>query len=43
VAVTAGSNEIERGVWNVKDLKERKETAVPTAEVAQTIRKLLGS
>jgi histidyl-tRNA synthetase len=41
VALIAGSNEFERGVWKVKDLGRREETTVPTAEVAQHIRGLI--
>ncbi|MCI0462234.1 MAG: histidine--tRNA ligase [Gemmataceae bacterium] len=41
VALIAGGEEFSRGVWKVKDLKLRQEQAVPTAEVAGTIRKVL--
>jgi histidyl-tRNA synthetase len=41
-ALIAGSNEFERGVWNVRDLASRQEKKdVPTAEVASTIRTIL--
>jgi histidyl-tRNA synthetase len=42
VALIAGSNEFERGVWNVRDLASRQEKKdVPTAEVVGTIRAIL--
>jgi histidyl-tRNA synthetase len=44
VALIAGSNEFERGVWNVRDLASRQEKKdVPAAEVAKTIRAILDS
>jgi histidyl-tRNA synthetase len=44
VALIAGSNEFERGVWNVRDLASRQEKKdVPTAEVAGAIRSVLSA
>jgi histidyl-tRNA synthetase len=42
VAVIAGSNEFERGVWNIREIVSRQEKKdVPTAEVAAVIRVVL--
>jgi histidyl-tRNA synthetase len=41
VAVIAGPEEFARGVWKVKDLARRVETAVTEAEVAAAVRKVL--
>jgi histidyl-tRNA synthetase len=41
VALIAGPEEFERGVWKVKDLAQRQETTVAQAEVAATVRRLL--
>jgi histidyl-tRNA synthetase len=41
VALIAGSNEFEQGVWKVKDLSRKEETTVPEADVIATINRLL--
>jgi histidyl-tRNA synthetase len=41
VALIAGPEEFNQGVWKVKDLSQRSEVAVPCAELVQSIRKLL--
>jgi histidyl-tRNA synthetase len=41
VALIAGPEEFERGVWKVKDLARREEAAVPEAEVAAAVRRVL--
>ncbi len=41
VALIAGAEEFKQGVWKVKDLKLRQEQAVPAAEVAGAIRRVL--
>ncbi len=41
VALVAGPDEFAGGTWKVKDLKTRVEQAVPAAEVAAAIRKIL--
>jgi histidyl-tRNA synthetase len=38
VAVIAGGAEFEQGVWKVKDLAKREETAVPEAELVERVR-----
>lgn len=38
VAVIAGPAEFEQGVWKVKDLAKREETAVPEAELVRAVR-----
>ena len=43
VALIAGADEIGQGVWKVKDLAKREEATVPEAEVAEAIRKIVGS
>ena len=43
VALIAGPEEFAQGAWKVKDLARREETAVPTADVAGEIRKILGA
>jgi histidyl-tRNA synthetase len=43
VALIAGPDDFAQGVWKVKDLAQRVETAVPAAEVAAAIRRLLGT
>jgi histidyl-tRNA synthetase len=40
-AVIAGPDEFAQGVWKIKDLSRREEIAVPTAGVAEAIRKVL--
>jgi histidyl-tRNA synthetase len=42
VALIAGDNEFSKGEWKVKDLAAREEVAVPEAEVAAAIRRVLG-
>jgi histidyl-tRNA synthetase len=42
LAVIAGPAEFEQGVWKVKNLAKREETAVPEAELVKRIRELLG-
>ncbi len=42
VALIAGPDEFAQGLWKVKDLAKREEVAVPTAEVACLVRKVLG-
>jgi histidyl-tRNA synthetase len=41
VALIAGPDEFAQGLWKVKDLARRAETAVPAAEVVAAIRKVL--
>jgi histidyl-tRNA synthetase len=41
VALIAGPDEFAQDVWKIKDLSRREETAVPTAEVAGAIRKII--
>jgi histidyl-tRNA synthetase len=41
MALIAGPDEFAQGVWKVKDMTRREEQAVPSAEVAAAIRKLL--
>jgi histidyl-tRNA synthetase len=43
VAVIAGPEEFDKGVWKVKDLVKREETAVPEAELVDAIRAALGA
>jgi histidyl-tRNA synthetase len=43
VALIAGPEEFANGLWKVKDLARREETAVPEMEVPAAIRKVLGS
>jgi histidyl-tRNA synthetase len=44
VAIIAGSNEFERGVWNIREITTRQEKKdVPTAEVDGVIRAILES
>jgi histidyl-tRNA synthetase len=43
VALIAGANEFAQGVWQVKDLARREQHNVPVAEVASTIRSILGA
>jgi histidyl-tRNA synthetase len=40
-AVIAGPDEFAQGVWKIKDLSRREEVAVPTAGVAEAVRKVL--
>jgi histidyl-tRNA synthetase len=41
VALIAGSDEFDQGVWKIKDLAKREETTVAADAVADTIRKIL--
>jgi histidyl-tRNA synthetase len=41
VAVIAGPDEFAKGVWKVKDLAKREETAVPETEVVGAVQRLL--
>ena len=41
-ALIAGPDEIAQGIWKVKDLAKREETAWPAVEVAAALRRLLG-
>jgi histidyl-tRNA synthetase len=41
LAVIAGPAEFEQGVWKVKDLARREETAVPEAELVARIKRLV--
>jgi histidyl-tRNA synthetase len=41
VALIAGPDEFTQGLWKVKDLARREETAVADADVAETIRRIL--
>jgi histidyl-tRNA synthetase len=43
VALIAGPEEFERGVWKVKDLARREEAAVPEAGVAAAVRRVLSA
>jgi histidyl-tRNA synthetase len=43
VALVAGSNEFEKGVWQVKDLKSTQQSEVPEAELVDHIQRLLSS
>jgi histidyl-tRNA synthetase len=42
VALIAGPDELAQGTWKVKDLARREEAAVPAAEVAAAVRRVLG-
>jgi histidyl-tRNA synthetase len=42
IALIAGSNEMAKGVWQVKNLKDTSSREVATAELVSEIRKLLG-
>ena len=42
LALIAGPAEFATGVWKVKDLAKREETAVPEAELVETVGRLLG-
>ena len=42
LAVIAGDREFAAGVWNVKNLAKREESAVPEGELASSIQVLLG-
>jgi histidyl-tRNA synthetase len=42
VALIAGPDEFDKGVWKVKDLSRRAEVTVPPGQVAATIRNILG-
>ena len=42
VALIAGSDEFEKGVWQIKDLKHGKTLTVPEIELVQTIQSVLG-
>jgi histidyl-tRNA synthetase len=42
VALIAGPDEFAQGLWKVKDLARREETAVAEADVAARIRAVLG-
>jgi histidyl-tRNA synthetase len=42
VALIAGPEEFERGLWKVKDLSRRQETAMPEAEVIAAVGKIIG-
>jgi histidyl-tRNA synthetase len=42
VALIAGEDEFAKGVWQVKNLTARSQVAVPEAELAEEIRKVLG-
>ena len=42
IALIAGSNEMAKGVWQVKNLKDGSSQEVPTAELATTIHRVLG-
>ena len=41
VALIAGPDEFAQGMWKIKDLSRREEVAVPAAEVAGAIRKVI--
>jgi histidyl-tRNA synthetase len=41
LAVIAGDREFAAGVWNVKNLARREETAVPEAELVERVRELV--
>jgi histidyl-tRNA synthetase len=41
VALIAGPDEFDKGVWKIKDLAQREETTVAVAAVEDTIRKIL--
>jgi histidyl-tRNA synthetase len=41
LALIAGPDEYEKGVWKVKDLAKREEVAVPTAELTNRIARML--
>jgi histidyl-tRNA synthetase len=43
LAVIAGDQEFATGVWKVKDLAKREETAVPEAQVVEAVRNAIGS
>jgi histidyl-tRNA synthetase len=41
-ALIAGPDEFAKGIWKIKDLARREETAVPAEEVVNRLRELLG-
>ena len=41
VALIAGSNEFEQGVWNVKDLAREQQTTISESDVTATVKRLL--
>jgi histidyl-tRNA synthetase len=41
VAVIAGPDEFDKGVWKVKDLAKREETTVPASSVVSEVRRVL--
>jgi histidyl-tRNA synthetase len=43
VALIAGPDEFDKGLWKVKDLARREETTVTEADVAARVRAVLGS
>jgi histidyl-tRNA synthetase len=43
LALIAGPEEYEKGVWKIKDLAKREEVAVPTADLASRVRNILSS
>src|SRR5262249_25554512 len=42
LALIAGSEEVAKGVWKVKDLGKGEEMTAPTGEVVAAVRRLLG-
>jgi histidyl-tRNA synthetase len=42
VALIAGPDEFDRGVWKVKDLASREEITVPAADVLASVRRVVG-
>jgi histidyl-tRNA synthetase len=42
VALIAGADEFAQGMWKLKNLARREETAVPAAEVPAAVRRVLG-
>jgi len=43
LAVIAGPDEFAKGVWKVKDLAKREETTVPEGDLAERVRRMVGS
>ena len=43
IALIAGPDEFESGVWKVKDLAKREEEATPEAQLVETVRRVLGA
>jgi histidyl-tRNA synthetase len=43
LALIAGPEELDKGVWKIKDLTKREETTVPAGQVVAAVQRLLGA